>query len=170
MESDLRRPIARTLMLFGAGALLLALTAIPTLFSLVTGNGQLGPYNEFFLPTYLQWRVLSFAGVGLILVGGLAALLTVAGHWPARIIAAVSLVWFVYSKTAFTGKGYWGSRMAISGDGTPYSVAVAISAVLLVTLSVFALLFARELRADASVVEPAPLPEDQALVPGGSVV
>lgn len=160
MESDLRRPIARTLMLFGVGALLFALTAIPTLFSLVTGNGQLGPYNEFFLPTYFQWSVLSFAGVGLILVGGLAALLTVVGHWPARIIAAVSLVWFVYSKSAFTGKGYWGYRMAVSADGTPYSVAVAISAALLVTLSVFALLFARELRAGASVVEPVPSLED----------
>ena len=160
MESDLRRPIARTLMLFGGGGLLLALTAIPTLFSLVTGNGKLGPYSEFFLPTYLQWSVLSFAGIGLILVGGLAALLTVIGHWPARIIAAASVVWFVYANTAFTGRGYWGHRMSITGDGTPYSVGLAISATLLVTLSVLALLCVRQHRAGASVLEPAPLLED----------
>jgi len=147
--SDLRRPLARTLMVFGVGGLLFALTSLPTLFSLVTGNGRLGPYNEFFLPAALQWSVLSFSGIGLILVGGLAALLAVVGHWPARIVSAVAVVWFVYSKAAFTGKGYWGSRMALSGDGTPYSVAVAISVVLLGALCVFALLIARDLRGRA---------------------
>ena len=152
MESSLRRSLARTFTAIGVGGLLLALTTVPAVFSLVTGRGKLGPYNEFFLPSTLRWSVLSSAGVGLILVGGLAALLMVGGRWPARTVSAVAVVWFVYSKVAFTGTGYWAGWMAIRGDATPYSVAVAISAVFLVALSVLSIFAARGIRAAVATV------------------
>ncbi len=120
-----------------AGVCVLLMT--PTVWALLSGQARIGYALEFQLPGpwWLQWSHLTQTGFGVLVAGALAALLLVTGGNVARVIALVSIPWVIYTKAAFTGaNGSWNDWIAATGDLTPYTVFVTISAGVYAALTV----------------------------------
>ena len=146
MGADLRTVLRWALRVSGVAGLVLSLATLPTIWAIVTGQVAAGFSYESVLPSWAQWHTISGVGIGLVFMGAICALLMVAGHWSARTLAVIAVAWTVYSKAAFNSGGYWNLWMANTGDATPYSIAVALTGVLIVAVSVVALVAAWRLR------------------------
>lgn len=82
------------------------------------------------------------AGVAMLVVGFVCALLLVAGGWPVKTCAGLAVAWFVYAQGAFGPDGRWARQMADSFDMTPFYVGAMVSTVALLAVSVLALVVA----------------------------
>ncbi len=141
MSSDLRGSVKLALRVTGVAGILLSLATLPTVWGTITGNAKSAYLVEFVwgLPSWARWQDITGTGVGLVLVGAICVLLIVAGRWPSRVLAVVTLGVFIYSKAAFDGPSYWRNWMAVSGDATPASLAVTAVGATLLAASITAL-------------------------------
>jgi hypothetical protein len=123
----------------GFFGLFVTATMLPVTVGLAIGRGgEAYAFAEDVVPIWARYSALSAGGIGVLVVGALCALLLVSGRWPTRVLAGLAATWFIYAKWAFTVDKYWQNRMANTGDLTPYFVFVAISAAVLLTVSVLA--------------------------------
>jgi len=73
------------------------------------------------IPDWLRFSMVRQSGLELLVIGALAALVIVAGRWPARVFAVLVLGWILYSHIALAPWGYWLSWISARGDLTPLS-------------------------------------------------
>ena len=146
MNSELRTTLRMGLVVGGVVGLILSLATLPTVWGVVIGQAKSAYIYGAHLPRWAQWHYLSLWGVLTMVAGAQAALLLITGRWPARGIALSMIVVFIYSRIALASTGYWGAWMANAGDGTPLTVSVTVSGVLLIASSIAALILAARLR------------------------
>ncbi len=100
MDTDLRKPLAWSLIVTSVLALVCVALMLPTQPPSSRDTPRTRCDYEVGLPTWLQWTQLTQYGIGVMIVGALSALLTVPSRWPVRIIACIAAVWVLYSKIA----------------------------------------------------------------------
>ena len=125
----------------GVLGLLCAVSTVPiVLYGFTRGAAVVDHY--FGLPIWLQGGNLPPSGFGMIILGGLCALLLVSGRWLLAVFGAAAAAWFVYADVTFSPGGHWIKQLEMSFTTTPYRVHALVSLALLLVISLVALLTA----------------------------
>jgi hypothetical protein len=110
-----------------------------------------GPYKLIDqLPLGLQWLIGPSigpgTGVALLALAFVCGVVMVAGRGAAKLVAGLGVLWFAYVIATLSVGGYWAVWSSLSGDPRAYLLLTVVSLAVVVLVSAFALLTARELR------------------------
>ena len=94
------------------------------------------------LPSWIQLIGAPPAGIAMLIVGFLCALLLAFGVWPVKICAALAIAWFIYAEVVFRPGGPLSERIQQTFDIAPFYDAALVSTGVLIAVSVLALIAA----------------------------
>lgn len=125
----------------GVGGVL-GLVCAGIMFPMALGEyGKSSAAANFFtgLPSWVQLTGAPPAGITMLIMGFLCALLLVFGSWPVKICVALAGAWFLYAEVVFRPGGPLDQQVQQTFDMTPFYVAALVSTAVLTAVSVLAL-------------------------------